>query len=216
MSVIQQVSQWSQTDDLQTRAADIETIIASTFDAANTQAGHAAVLEWQNLSATLPAQMNLEELVSYLGSDTEAGQEQILAAIAARLGIPAVGAGQQSPGVRIRILTMHGSKGLGGLVVFIPGLEQGLTPSRQSIQAPGLVHEQRRLLYMSMTRARAVCILSLARTRIGQQAFALTGRASVNQTPSIFLNDIGIPPQNRIVGLTAVEVATITADVANM
>ena len=101
-------------------------------------------------------------------------------------------------------------------MVFIPGLEQGITPSRHAIQAPGLVHEQRRLLYMSMTRARAACIVSLARTRVGQQAFALTGRASVNQTPSIFLNDIGIPPQNRLVGLSAVEVATITSDAANM
>lgn len=215
VSIIQQIVQWNLSDELGNRSADIETIIGTTYGSANTQSGQAAVLEWQSLSASLPTQMNLEELVSYLGSDTEAGQEQVLAATAARLGLPPAGTSQNLTG-RIRILTMHGSKGLGGHVVFIPGLEMGVVPSRQALQAAGLVHEQRRLLYMSMTRSRSACILSLARTRVGQQAFAIIGKASVNQIPSIFINDIGVAPQNRLGGLTAAEIAAVTSDAANM
>ena len=219
-SVVQQISQWSLTDDLQTRAAEIEAIIRNPFNYTNTQAGQAALLEWQALSSSLPVGMNLEELLSYLWSDTEAGQARIIAAVTARLGLmtsttPSAGV-QQNPANRIRILTMHGSKGLDGRVVFIPGLEQGIMPSGHAMLAAGLVHEQRRLLYMSMARARAACVVSLARSRVGQQAFALVGSPSTNQAPSIFLTDIGIPPQSRSGGLPVAEVSTIISDCANM
>jgi DNA helicase-2/ATP-dependent DNA helicase PcrA len=215
-----QVSSWNGLDTLQTRMSEIATIVSSTFNATQRQSGQAALAEWQVLVALLPPGMNLEELLSYLWSDTEAGQLQILDAVAVRLGLTrssaASGGGQPRVAQRIRILTIHGAKGLDGRIVFIPGLEQGILPNPRAFQAAGLLHEQRRLLYVSITRAKAACILTLARTRVGYQAFALVNKSSVQQVPSLFLTDIGLPPQNRTAGLTTGEVATIMTDCANL
>lgn len=201
-------------------ASDIAALVASTFNAANSQAGQAALMEWQALSGSLQNGMDLEEVFSYLSSDTEAGQAKILNAVASRLGRVTAPADSvvdtTTPTDRVRILTMHGSKGLAGRVVFIPGLEQGITPSSRALRAAGLVQEQRRLLYMSLTRARVACVLSLCNIRVGQQAFALVGNPSTNQAPSMFLNDIGIPPQARVSGLSTQEIASILSDDANM
>ncbi len=217
MAVVQQLSSWSLTDTIQIRGPDIAAIVSNTFNASASQAGQAAMAEWQALASLLPQGMNLEELLSYLWSDTEAGQLQILDAVASRLGLTSSTAShQQNPSQRIRILTMHGAKGLGGCVVFVPGLEQGLMPNPRALQAPGLMEEQRRLLYVSIARTRAACILSLVRTRIGQQAFALANGPRVNLPPSPFLIDIGIPAQSRTGSLTPAEVSTIMNDCANL
>ncbi len=111
---------------------------------------------------------------------------------------------------------MHGAKGLSGTVVFIPGLEQGLFPNNRALRSPGLVEEQRRLLYVSMTRARIRCFLSLARGRSGQQAFALANRSYVSLPPSQFITDLGSPPSNRSAGLTSEEVADIMSEYENL
>lgn len=218
-AIVQQVSTWSATDTLQLRGTDIAALISSAFNATGSGRGQAALQEWQTLVGSLPQGMNLEELHSYLSSDTEAGQAQILDAVAARLGLTAnatSSAVSQNPLQRVRTLTMHGAKGLDGRVVFIPGLEQGLVPNGRALRAAGLYEEQRRLLYVSITRARAACILSRATTRTGQQAFALVNKASVNLPPSPFLNDIGIPAQARNGPLTPQEVSGILADCQNL
>ncbi len=218
--ICQQISNWSLSDTLSTHSADIERMLTIAFNAAGTQSGQLAVTEWQILLAGLPDEMNLEELLSYLWSDTEAGRIRILEAVYARLSTASTSSGfsmgQSAADQRVRILTMHGVKGLDGKVVFIPGLEQNIIPSERDLRSAGLVHERRRLLYVSIARARAACILSMATTRIGQQAFALVGKWSVDQTHSPFLNDIGIPIQHRSAGLGATEIASIVADCHNL
>lgn len=218
--ICQQISNWSLTDTLSTRSADIESMLTIALNAAGTQSGQLAVKEWQILLVSLPDGMNLEELLSYMWSDTEAGRIRILEAVYARLSTPPTSSrlsiGQSAADQRVRILTMHGVKGLDGKVIFIPGLEQGIIPSERDLRSAGLVHERRRLLYVSIARARAACILILAKTRTGQQAFALVNKPSVQQTRSPFLNDIGIPIQDRSAGLEATEIGSIVADCHNL
>ncbi len=218
--ICQQISNWSFNDTLSTRGADIEGMLATILNAAETQGGQLAVAEWQTLLSSLPGEMNLEELLSYIWSDMEVGRIRIIEAVFARLSAPSTSShpdiGPSAADQRVRILTMHGVKGLDGKVVFIPGLEQNIIPSERDLHSAGLVHERRRLLYVSIARARAACILSMAKTRIGQQAFALAGRFSVEQTPSPFLNDIGIPLQDRNAGLEAAEIANIVSDCHNL
>jgi DNA helicase-2/ATP-dependent DNA helicase PcrA len=216
-AIVQQISGWNLSDTLQVRAPDITSLISSSFNAAGTHSGQLCLQEWQTLVSMLPPAMNLEELWGYLWSDTEAGQSAVLEAVATRLGLGmSQTTTQQDPTQRIRILTMHGAKGLDGSIVFIPGLEEGIIPSRQALQAAGLYEEQRRLLYCSITRSRAACILSLVTRRTGQQAFTLASSASVRLPPSPFLNDIGITPQPRTNSLTPTEVASIMLDYVSL
>jgi len=158
--------------------------------------------------------MTLEEVLLFLGADDEADQRQILDAVNARLGQSDVTAGPRQN--RIRILTMHGAKGLSGKVVFIPSAEQGIMPSFRAIQATGLLNEQRRLFYVSLTRAKAACIISHAALHVGAEAFLIKQRSQVRLPRSQFLNEMVAHSRNRNGGLTAAETAQIILDVNNL
>ncbi len=71
---------------------------------------------------------------------------------------------------RVSLLTMHAAKGLEWPVVFIVGLEHGLLPYLPPGKPPAPAAEERRLLYVAMTRARERLYLSRAtrRTLFGQ------------------------------------------------
>jgi superfamily I DNA/RNA helicase len=158
--------------------------------------------------------MTLEEVLQFLGADDEAEQRQILESVNVRLGLAAAAAAPQPK--RIRILTMHGAKGLSGKVVFIPGAEQGIIPSFRALQAAGLLNEQRRLFYVSITRAKAACIVSHAAAHTGAGAFLIQQRRRVALPRSQFLNEMGVPSGNRVGGLTPAEATTIVAVVNSL
>ena len=83
----------------------------------------------------------------------------------------------------ITLMTIHAAKGLEFHTVYIVGLEDQIIPSQQAIESPFAMEEERRLLYVAMTRARKRCLLSFARNRYryGRQEY---------ETPSRFLFDI--------------------------
>lgn len=83
---------------------------------------------------------------------------------------------------RVTLMTVHAAKGLEFPVVFIVGMEENLFPSQFCIK-PSEIEEERRLLYVAVTRAMDRCALSFARQRFrnGQMAF---------NSPSRFLQDI--------------------------
>ena len=83
---------------------------------------------------------------------------------------------------RVTLMTVHAAKGLEFPVVFIVGMEEQLFPSQFAVR-PQEIEEERRLLYVAITRAMEQCSLSFARQRFrnGSVTFA---------SPSRFLNDI--------------------------
>ena len=83
---------------------------------------------------------------------------------------------------RVTLMTVHAAKGLEFPIVFIAGMEENLFPSQFCVK-PSEIEEERRLLYVAITRAMERCYLSYARQRFrnGQMAF---------NSPSRFLNNI--------------------------
>ncbi len=86
----------------------------------------------------------------------------------------------------LSLMTLHTAKGLEFDQVFMIGLEQGTLPHVRAFDEPGGLQEERRLMYVGMTRARQRLTLShaLQRTLFGSTA---------SMAPSSFLSDI--PPE---------------------
>ena len=66
----------------------------------------------------------------------------------------------------VTLMTLHSAKGLEFPVVFIVGFEEGIFPSNQSKMEDGGVEEERRLLYVGITRAKKMLYLSSAKERM--------------------------------------------------
>ena len=91
----------------------------------------------------------------------------------------------------VNLLTYHRAKGLEFDAVLLPALEDGLLPIRQA-STPPEVAEERRLLYVGLTRARVHLWLSWAARRAGP-----SGREQPRK-PSRFLDDVVAPGGARV------------------
>jgi len=69
---------------------------------------------------------------------------------------------------QVNIATMHASKGLEFKVVFVAGCEENLLPHWKSRETPSDIEEERRLMYVAMTRAEEFLYLTSAEFRKGQ------------------------------------------------
>ncbi len=78
----------------------------------------------------------------------------------------------------VQLMTVHSAKGLEFNAVFITGLEEGLFPHENSIAEANGLEEERRLMYVAITRARQRLYLSLAQTRMlhGQTRYNMRSR----------------------------------------
>lgn len=78
----------------------------------------------------------------------------------------------------VQLMTVHAAKGLEFDAVFITGLEEGLFPHENSVSDPSGLEEERRLMYVAITRARERLYFSLAQSRMlhGQTRYAMRSR----------------------------------------
>ncbi len=131
------------------------------------------------------AQERQSALETLLGIVTHAAESDPTAdagAIAAELARRAAHERDASPD-GVNLLTYHRAKGLEWDAVALPMLEDGTLPIRQALDDPEALAEERRLLYVGITRARVHLALSWAERR------ETRGRESRRQ-PSRFLIDL--------------------------
>ena len=78
----------------------------------------------------------------------------------------------------IQLMTVHAAKGLEFDAVFITGLEEGLFPHENSVSDLDGLEEERRLMYVAITRARKRLYLSFSQTRMlhGQTRYNVKSR----------------------------------------
>jgi len=91
----------------------------------------------------------------------------------------------EKSGDSITIATIHSAKGLEFDAVFIIGLEEGILPSSRSLDDERAIEEERRLMYVAITRARKRLYLSYVKSRF------MYGKYN-NAPPSRFLKETGI------------------------
>jgi len=85
----------------------------------------------------------------------------------------------------VKLMTIHSAKGLEFDIVFLPGLEEGTFPSSKSLEEANSVEEERRLMYVAITRAKKELIISFAKNRYIFGEFQ-------NLNPSRFISEIPI------------------------
>ena len=84
---------------------------------------------------------------------------------------------------KVSLMTVHAAKGLEFPTVFVVGLEENIFPSPMCVGSMRELEEERRLLYVAITRAEKHCILTCAQNRFRY------GRMEYD-TPSRFIRDI--------------------------
>ena len=97
---------------------------------------------------------NLQELVNAALQYQEESDAPTLDDFLASAALASDGDSQDARPDRVMLMTLHSSKGLEFPVVFLVGMEQGLFPGYRSLEDPAALEEERRLLYVGITRAK--------------------------------------------------------------
>lgn len=134
-------------------------------------------------------QENIEELLNgvreFCTLRQEAGEEQTsLSDFLAEISLATdQDNGDEAEQDKVTLMTVHASKGLEFKQVFIVGVEENLFPSSMCQESEREIEEERRLLYVAITRAEENCTLTYALTRYrnGQ---------TVSSPPSRFIKDL--------------------------
>lgn len=188
-----EIDKWSRSDTVACRGERIRAILADGR-------GEGECRYWDSLLERIPGQMEIGDLREYLTIEKEEQREEHLRQVCDRAGVPM--SEERVRTDRVRLMTMHGAKGLQASVVFVPGLEEETLPGDRRKPYAGLVAEAARLLYVSVTRAKIACVVSFARYRIVWGSFE-------KRTPSRFAANLGGVFEWRESGLSEAEIRSI-------
>ena len=147
------------------------------------ETGYMPMLRDRNMPEDVARMENLEELVRALAEGLEAGESFTDFLDAAAL-VSDADAFEDKPGVTL--ITLHSTKGLEFDHVFLTGLEEGICPHSRSLNEDKGIEEERRLVYVGMTRART----SLTLTRAVYRRIFGNEQQMRASLPSRFLGEI--------------------------
>jgi DNA helicase-2/ATP-dependent DNA helicase PcrA len=155
---------------------DVEKLINSVINGS----GYIDALKSENTEESENREKNIMELLSVIKENEENNNlTTFLENVALLSDIDNYDAGEDA----ITLMTLHSSKGLEFKIVFLIGFEDGIFPSNQSVNEIGGLEEERRLLYVGITRAKEILYISSALERM------LYGNI-MHSFPSRFLKEI--------------------------
>ncbi|MBI5814160.1 MAG: UvrD-helicase domain-containing protein [Nitrospinae bacterium] len=155
---------------------------ADAISDALTATGYMEWLAKEDDSEAANRMENLNELVNAAEDFIERTGENSIQTFLDQAALTA-DADDMKDGGAVKLMTVHVSKGLEFPVVFVTGLEEGIFPHARSKDNPSQMEEERRLMYVAMTRAMEALHITHARER------RIFGVPQANR-PSRFLRDI--------------------------
>jgi DNA helicase-2/ATP-dependent DNA helicase PcrA len=138
---------------------------------------------------------NLQELINAAYQFTqEMEQQEPAQALTAFLAHASLEGGEMQADEHercVKLMTMHAAKGLEFPLVFLAGIEEGVFPSKLSLDEPGRIEEERRLCYVAMTRAKQQLVISHAQIRrqYGREEYHKPSRF-LRELPSEYLQEL--------------------------
>jgi DNA helicase-2/ATP-dependent DNA helicase PcrA len=141
-----------------------------------------------NAAATFVAERNVQPAGESAGMDEPDELTAFLAHAALEAGEHQAEAGADA----LQLMTVHSAKGLEFHSVFVSGLEEGLFPHENSLTEADGIEEERRLMYVALTRARRRLYLSFAQSRLlhGQTRYGIPSRF-FNEIPEALMRRVG-------------------------
>ncbi len=140
--------------------------VSDIYEALMKETGYLDDLENQNTIESKSRIENLQEFKSviydYEHNNEDGNLSEFLEKISLMTDIDNYDASEDA----VLLMTLHSAKGLEFPVVFMPGMEEGLFPSRRSYESPEGLEEERRLCYVGITRAREKLYLTHSEQRM--------------------------------------------------
>ena len=147
------------------------------------KSGYISMLEAENTDEAKDRINNIAELVSTAAVFEEQSEEATLAAFLEEIALMTDIDNLEEGDDRVVMMTLHSAKGLEFDNVFIVGTEEGLFPSMRSMESDAELEEERRLMYVGITRARKKLFITHTKRR------TLFGNTKYNM-PSRFIKEI--------------------------
>ncbi|MBR5531741.1 MAG: UvrD-helicase domain-containing protein [Bacteroidales bacterium] len=123
-----------------------------------------------NLPENVSKQENLQELINsvveFCDNQQESGESATINDFLSQVSLATdQDNGDEGDIEKVTLMTVHAAKGLEFTNIYIVGLEENLFPSSMSLETQSEIEEERRLLYVAITRAEKRCTLSYASSR---------------------------------------------------
>ncbi len=109
---------------------------------------------------------NLDSLVSAVAEYEEENEEPTLSGYLEQVALVSDIDRYDAEADAVTLMTVHSAKGLEFPIVFLPGMEDGVFPSQQSLGYQSEIEEERRLAYVAITRAKTQLIVVYAKERM--------------------------------------------------
>ena len=108
---------------------------------------------------------NLQELVNVAEEFVPEEEDNLLGEFLQQVALVSDLDSMENEANNVTMMTLHAAKGLEFPTVFIAGMDEGIFPSQRTLQVPSEVEEERRLMYVGITRAEEKLYLISAKRR---------------------------------------------------
>lgn len=127
--------------------------------------GYLAELQSQNTPESEADIENLQELVNVAGEFVPEDSENILGEFLQQVALVSDTDNLDNISNNVTLMTLHSAKGLEFPIVFLAGCDEGVFPHQRTFNIPSEMEEERRLMYVGVTRAEEKLYLTSAKRR---------------------------------------------------
>ena len=154
--------------------------------------GYLAELQSQNTPESEADIENLQELVNVAGEFVPEETDNALGEFLQQVALVSDLDGMEDISNNVTLMTLHSAKGLEFPIVFLAGCDEGVFPHQRTFNIPSEMEEERRLMYVGVTRAEEKLYLTSAKRRQmwGEYKYYNPSRF-IDEIPPQLLNKIG-------------------------
>lgn len=154
--------------------------------------GYLAELQAQNTPESEADIENLQELVNVAGEFVPEEADNALGEFLQQVALVSDLDGMEDISNNVTLMTLHSAKGLEFPIVFLAGCDEGVFPHQRTFNIPSEMEEERRLMYVGVTRAEEKLYLTSAKRRQmwGEYKYYNPSRF-IDEIPPQLLNKIG-------------------------